>query len=165
MATVSGAKQAQAKTRPRKQINKLSVAWDGFLANLCRAINDWNPEELRRERDYRDSLADHLRGYAPGARIECEYRDSGTTIDICVEWDHLFGTERVLIELKRELNTKAEYNRLVGQITDMKPDKNNIIVVLCGDTSAEWLDRLKAIYKPGWFPPTMAILVRKVRIV
>jgi hypothetical protein len=144
-------------------INNVTITWDGLLANLCRAIDDWNPEQFATERDYRDSLLAHLRSCAPGARIESEYRDSGTTADICVEWDRLLGTERVLIEMKRNLNTKAEYNRLVGQITDMKPGKNNIIVLLCGETSAEWLDRLKAIYKPSWLPPTMAILVQKIK--
>jgi hypothetical protein len=53
------------------QMNAVTVAWDGLLANLCRAINDWNPVEFQRERDYRDSLAAHLRAYAPSARIEC----------------------------------------------------------------------------------------------
>jgi hypothetical protein len=64
--------------------------------------------------------------------------------------------------LKRNLNSKAEFNRLVGQIIDLRPSENNVIVVLCGDTSAEWLDRLKATFKPSWLPPTLAILVQKV---
>jgi hypothetical protein len=144
------------------QINMLTVAWDGLLANLCRTIDSWKSEEFQRERDYRDSLAAHLRACAPGARIECEYRHLGTTADICVEWDGLLSTERVLIEMKRNLVHKAEFNRLVGQITDLRPGENNIIVVLCGETSPEWLNRLKATFKPSWLPPTMAILARKM---
>jgi len=144
-----------------RNLNKVTVAWDGLLANLCRAIGKWEPEDFPRERDYRDSLAAHLRVYAPDARIECEYRHLGTTADICVEWDGFISTERVLIELKRNLNSKSEFNRLVGQIADLKPDRTNIIVVLCGETSAQWLDRLKATFKPSWLPPTLAILVRE----
>ena len=44
-----------------RNLNKVTVAWDGLLANLCRAIGKWEPEDFPRERDYRDSLAAHLR--------------------------------------------------------------------------------------------------------
>ena len=142
------------------QMNHLTVAWDGLLANLCQVIDKWKPKEFRRELDYRDSLADHLRLSAPAARIECEYRHLGTTVDISVEWDGFVSTERILIELKRNLNNKTKYTRLVGQIVDMKPNENNIIVVLCGETSDQWLGRLRGTFKPSWLPPTVAILVQ-----
>jgi hypothetical protein len=144
------------------QITKASVAWDGILANIYRLIDDWNPEEFEREREYRDSLAAYLRECAPSARIECEYRHLGTTIDIYVELDGFLGTHRVLIELKRNLTVKAEYNRLVGQIEDMVPAKHNIVIALCGDTSAGLFDRLKATYKTSVYPePNVAIVCKK----
>jgi hypothetical protein len=143
------------------RINKVTVAWDGLLANLCRVICKWQPQDFPRERDYRDSLTAYLRANAPGARIECEYRHLGTTADISVEWDGFISTERVLIELKRNLNSKSEFNRLVGQIADLRPHQTPIIVVLCGETSPQWLDRLKATFKPSWLPPALAIIVRE----
>lgn len=148
-----------------RKITKATVAWDGLLANLCRAIDGWSPQDFRREAEYRDSLASHLKECAPDARIECEYRHLGTTTDIHVEWDGFVGSDHVFIELKRNLTQKSNLNRLVGQIEDLKPDKHNIIIVLCGETAARMLDRLKAKYK-GWAPsimprPSTAIVPKK----
>jgi hypothetical protein len=71
------------------------------------------------------------------------------------------ATHHVLIELRRNLTLKAEYNRLVGQINDMMPGKHNIVVVLCGETSADLLDRLKATYRPSIFPePNIALFAK-----
>jgi hypothetical protein len=43
------------------KITKASLAWDGLLANLCRAIMAWNPSAFSKEAEYRDSLAAYLR--------------------------------------------------------------------------------------------------------
>lgn len=128
-------------------ITKASVAWDGLPANIGRAIAAWSPGDLHTEAQYRNSLASHLRECAPGARVECEYRHLGTTVDIYVEWDGLISTDEAFLELKRNLRTKSEFNRLVGQIDDLRPGKHMVIVVLCGETSPTWLGRLKARYK------------------
>lgn len=137
------------------RITKAKVAWDGLLANLCRAINEWTPQDFQSERQYRDSLAAHIRECAPDARVVCEYRHLGTTTDIYVEWEGFLGSGHVFIELKRDLIRKSEFNRLVGQITDLRPEKHNIIVVLCGKTAPDMLARLKAVCKE-WPPSVIA---------
>jgi hypothetical protein len=135
------------------KITKLSLAWDGLVANLSRAIESWNPPNFHKETEYRDSLAAHLKECAPDARIEIEYRHLGTTTDIYFKVDGMFGTHKAFIELKRNLTQKSELDRLIGQTEHLKPRKNNvIIIVLCGDTAPALLDRLKEQYKPhlGW---------------
>jgi hypothetical protein len=134
-----------------KKISKATVAWEGLQARVRHVVEDWNPGELRTEREYRDSLVVCLRECGPDAHIECEYRHLGTTIDILVQWDGIVSGDQVFIELKRNLTQKAELNRLVGQIDDLQPENHNIIIVLCGFTSPALLDRLKAKYK-GWSP-------------
>jgi hypothetical protein len=135
------------------KITRLSLAWDGLVANLCRAINRWNPPELGKETEYRDSLAAHLKECAPDARIQIEYRHLGTTTDIYFECDGVFGSHKAFIELKRNLTQKSQLDRLIGQTEHLKPRKNNvIIIVLCGDTAPGILDRLREQYKAhlGW---------------
>lgn len=135
------------------KITWLTLAWDGLVPNLCRAINDWNPLELAKEFEYRDSLVTHLRQRAPDARIQTEYRHLGTTVDIYFEIDGFFGVHKAYIELKRNLHQKAELDRLIGQTEHLKPRQNNVvIIVLCGDTTPALLDRLKEQYKAylGW---------------
>lgn len=43
---------------------------------------------------------------------------------------------------------KAQLDRLVGQIECLEPQKNWIIVVLCGDTNPALTTRFKERYKP-----------------
>ena len=100
-----------------RKISKAAVAWEGLLARVCHVIEDWNPAELKSEREYRDSLASYIRECAPEAHIECEYRHLGTTIDILVQWDGILSGDQVFIELKRNLIKKTEFNRLVGKLT------------------------------------------------
>jgi hypothetical protein len=42
---------------------------------------------------------------------------------------------------------KTQLDRLVGQVESLKPDKNNIVVVLCGDTNPTLISRFKEKYR------------------
>jgi hypothetical protein len=145
-----------------KKINKATVAWEGLKSRVCYVIKDWTPGDLKNERAYRDSLAEYIQECAPEAHIECEYRHLGTTIDIFVKWKGIFSDDQIFIELKRNLTQKTEFNRLVGQIEDLQPEKHNVIIVLCGTTSPALLNRLKEKYQ-SWSPsmltkPSTAII-------
>lgn len=111
---------------------------------------EWQPEDLPSELKYRDSLIAFLRERLKNekAKIEREYRHSGTTTDIYVQMSNWFsGTTEVFLEIKRDLNQKTKLNRLVGQIEDLKPKKNHVLVVLCGETDPALLTRLKEQYQ------------------
>lgn len=51
--------------------------------------------------------------------------------------------ERIGIELKKDLQTKKERNRLDGQLKDFLRAYKKIIIVLCGDTNPQELDEIK----------------------
>jgi hypothetical protein len=78
--------------------------------------------------------------------VEKEYRHKGTTIDIYVKQRGLFSTKEVAIELKRNFTQKAQLDRLIGQLEILEPKRNNVIVVLCGETSQALVDRLTRQY-------------------
>lgn len=137
------------------KITKGTVAWDGLMANLVRAIEAWIPMDYQKELEYSDSLASYLRECAPNAHIEREYRHLGSTIDIRVQWTGFWGTDDVFIELKRNLRQKSQLDRLVGQIEGLQPGKHKIIIVLCGETAPALLDRLVTKYKDHWFSLTV----------
>src|SRR5215471_17173706 len=111
------------------------------IANLIK--KDWHPGALESELKYKQSLAAFLRNQLKGATVETEYRHLGTTTDIYVKVPGFFSATGVLIELKRNLTQKAHLDRLIGQLILLKPSKNNIIVILCGETNPALLDRLK----------------------
>jgi hypothetical protein len=115
--------------------------------SVLKAVNRWQCEPLPKESKYRDALTTYLREELKDAKVEPEYRHLGTTTDIFVKQAGFFGSSEVFVELKRNLNSKTEFDRLVGQIEGLEPKKNFIIVVLCGETKPGLLARLQEKYK------------------
>jgi hypothetical protein len=125
------------------------------LESAIKLIEEWQPGELPSEAKYRDSLAAFFRARLGKATVETEYRHHGTTTDIFVKQPGLvFGDTEVFVEMKRNLVSKTELDRLVGQIERLNPKKTHIIVLLCGETKPELADRLKEQYRDylwsGW---------------
>jgi hypothetical protein len=116
------------------------------IETCVKLIKEWHPEVLPAELKYRNSLIAFLRNRLSNVQMETEYRHGGTTIDIYVKQSAFFGPREIFIEIKRNLQHKAQLDRLVGQIESLTPKKSNIIVVLCGDTSPALLRRLKERY-------------------
>jgi hypothetical protein len=115
---------------------------------ILKLVQEWQPGTLGTELKYRDSLAALLREkLGEAAKIEKEYRHSGTTIDIYVKQQGFFSSSEVFIELKRNLLHKSDLDRLVGQIESLQPGRNTIIIVLCGETNPALVGRLKEKYK------------------
>jgi hypothetical protein len=116
--------------------------------NVTKLVKEWQPQVLPTELKYRDSLVTVLRGRLRDATVETEYRHSGTTIDIYVKQSGYFGgSTEVFVELKRNLLQKTELDRLVGQIESLRPGKNSIVVILCGQTNPMLASRFKEKYK------------------
>jgi len=134
------------------KLTPFSVNTGGLLPRLIQVIAEWEPGALGHERAYHRSLEEFLRERNPDATIEREYRHLGTTVDLYVEysplWARIWGEKReAFIEIKRDLKRKSDYDRLVGQIEDLDPGRNIILVILCGDTAPQWLTRLKERYR------------------
>jgi hypothetical protein len=127
------------------RLTKLGIGHRGILDTLARRLrDDWHPAALSTELAYSDALAAHLRALLPeDSRVEREYRHDGTTCDVCVRYRGMLSSDMVLIEVKRNLRRKSDYDRLVGQIEGLKPGKNSIILVLVGETDPALLGRLQ----------------------
>jgi hypothetical protein len=116
------------------------------LDSVIKSLKDWQPKALPNELKYRDSLLVHLREKLPKEKIEPEYRHLGTTTDIYVKQESFFGSSGVFVELKRNLQSKAQLDRLVGQVESLEPKKNAVLTILCGETNPALLSRLKERY-------------------
>ena len=116
------------------------------LATVFKLVKEWQPESLPTELKYRDSLAAFLRERIKDAKIETEYRHSGTTADVYVKQSGFLGSSEVFVELKRNLIQKTQLDRLIGQIHGLQPKKNKIIVVLCGEVNPAWVDRFRELF-------------------
>jgi hypothetical protein len=115
---------------------------------LVHTVRDWRPPSFKTELEYRNHLFDYLRESVPDdTRVEKEYRHSGTTLDLFLSYKGALGTStEVFFELKRNLTKKVEFDRLVGQIEGMLPDKHIVFVVLVGDLDESLVGRLKSKY-------------------
>ncbi len=132
-----------------EKIGKLDVATNGLVSAFAKLVSKWRPPVLKTEIAYSNDLADFLRQRVPDdAKIEREYRHLGTTMDLHVTWAGLLQKSELFVEVKRNLQKKPDFDRLVGQIEGMKPGKYAILIVLVGDTDSELLGRLKEKYRP-----------------
>jgi hypothetical protein len=126
------------------RITKLEITANGLLDCIEKVVNKWNPPILKNELAYSSDLAEFLRATLPtDAQIEREYRAHGTTADLWISYKGLMLKSEIFFEVKRNLKKKSDYDRLVGQIQGLIPEKNKVIVVLVGDTDVKFLDRLK----------------------
>jgi hypothetical protein len=117
--------------------------------SVLKVVKEWQPAALPGELKYRDSLTTLLRERLKAAKIETEYRHAGTTIDVYVQESGFFGPTEVFIELKRNLLHKTQLDRLVGQVESLNPNKNAVIVILCGDSNPALVARFKEKYGLG----------------
>jgi len=112
-------------------------------------INDWKPKQkYPKETDYRndlmnfllDELEEQSSGIDFGApeNIKVTKEDGRGLCDIAV------GHKQVGIELKKDLKSKSQMNRLQGQMDDYEDDyEEGVIVVLVGDVSKGVVSELR----------------------
>lgn len=120
----------------------------GTFDQVLRVIEEWHPRKAyRSEAGYRNDLIAFIRkeitrgGIWGAPERHLIQKESGRHLaDIGID-------NEIGIELKRNLKSKKELNRLVGQIEEYKDSYRYIIVVLCGETDIEKLDALRYRYK------------------
>jgi len=104
----------------------------------------WEPrKEYSREEEYRDDLLEFLRinlnrsNWLGASQYHSIQKESGRHLaDIGID-------RKVGIELKRNLKTKAEADRLVGQVKGyLREYYEGVIIVLCGSVDGDKLNYL-----------------------
>lgn len=137
------------------KISKLEVSRSGLIPAFVRLLKDWIPPKLGSETAYRYHLVEFPRSAVPeDARVEREFRHHGTTVDVYVQWKGFLQRDDVAFELKKDLQKKSDFDRLVGQIEVLDPQKHNVLVILIGNTDDALLRRLKEKYasRLDWDP-------------
>jgi hypothetical protein len=105
--------------------------------NILRAVKEWKPGPCFNEKQCKLSLYRHLKGLKSlkTKTFHLEHPVGTGFADIFVDLDDSsdFGA-KVAIELKYNLKSKPDCDRLVGQIGHYV-DVGEVVVVLCGETS------------------------------
>jgi hypothetical protein len=100
--------------------------WDSVDATIS-LLEKWNPTSCKTEKDYENSLYTYLHSALKDIQITKQYAVGRTKADLMVG-------ERIIVELKKDLSTTAQYQRLIGQITEYKGWKGAVVVLLVGKT-------------------------------
>jgi hypothetical protein len=126
------------------EITHARISWEGLLGAVTACVEKWRPSPQNKEVAYSRLLTEHLRQSLPDdAQVESEYRHAGETLDVFVRCGGMFMEDEMFIEVKRRLTRKPEFNRLVGQVSALNPDKHKILIVLIGACDIELVGRLR----------------------
>lgn len=99
-------------------------------------IRRWKPIGCKTEKDFEKSLAAYLREEMPGLEIIQQYALGRFKADIMVG-------KRLLIEIKNNLKSVNDCNRLIGQLDEYKRWEGYVIVLLTGNTCPEMRHRIE----------------------
>jgi hypothetical protein len=102
--------------------------WDpaGLVKSL---IREWRPIRCKSEKYYENSLYSFLHKRLEDIQITKQYARGRIRADLVVG-------DKVIIELKNNLNTTAKYQKLIGQMTQYKEWDGQIVILLTGSTDA-----------------------------
>ncbi len=106
-------------------LDGIKMAWNdvGYIENL---VKEWKPRACDTEKEFEKSLHDYLEKKLGAGKITKQHGEGRKRVDLAVQ-------EEVFIELKKDLKTTAQLDRLIGQIQSYSETLPNVIVVLCGE--------------------------------
>ncbi len=99
-------------------------------------IKDWKPGDCRTEKDYEKSLYTFLHKRLEDIQITKQYAKGRIHADLVVG-------DKIIIELKNNLDTTSKYQRLIGQLAEYKDWEGKVILVLAGETDPNLRKQLK----------------------
>jgi hypothetical protein len=100
--------------------------------NVRNELVAWTPVALALEKDYEDAAYRYLNDRFPKDKFERQYARGRTRADLYVDFS---DGATVAIELKRDLQDRGEYHRLIGQVWEYLTEwRVEALIVLCGDT-------------------------------
>ena len=114
-------------------------AWDSVGA-IVALIDRWTPGKCKTEKEYEKSLYVFLHEELGDLQITKQYAQGRIRADLMV-------SDKVVVELKHNLNSTAKYQRLIGQLAEYKEWRGRIVVLLVGDTDPNLRKRLSEYLK------------------
>jgi hypothetical protein len=136
----------------------------GFFNPVLNAVQQWVPSKrFRSEEGYRDDLEEYLRTVLKDYIIRPEGRNR--MVDIVVQGPGLLGLGGTVgIEIKADLQSKSEKDRLIGQLENDIQYFRQVICVLCGDTDPRLKTEIHKWVKSKTFEMRQVYVVSKSHI-
>ena len=110
--------------------------WDKF-STICNLIYKWSPKKrYRSEKGYRKDLKEYLSKVRLG-NILTGYSSLNITCEQGRTRPDLLIDDKIAVELKMNLRSKTQVDRLIGQISHYVYKGYDVIVVLVGKTKED----------------------------
>lgn len=146
------------------RIAPLSIMFGDLFQCLVRSIaSEWTPDPMGSEQEYQEDIEPFLRAVLPEeAVLAREYMHLGSKLDFYVRLQGWIRRHEIAIEMKANLRSKSEFDRLKGQLQGYEPGKNQVILILCGDTEPSYIQQLRELYRDQLedLDPSFAILTK-----
>ena len=117
--------------------------WDDADA-IVGLISKWQPKKCATEKDYEKSLYDYLHKELGDVQITRQYARGRVRADLA-------AADKVIIELKTNLDTTSKLQRLIGQLNGYESWEGRVVILLTGKTDPNLrkeLDRFIKKYEP-----------------
>lgn len=99
-------------------------------------IKKWKPKGCKTEKQYEVSLYDFMHSELQEVQVTKQFAKGRIRADIVVG-------DKVIVELKNNLDTTSKYQRLIGQLVEYEAWDGDIVILLCGKTDPNLLKDLK----------------------
>jgi hypothetical protein len=139
-------------------VGKMQFSWDapGAVAGL---IQKWTPPEFKSEGEYEKDLYGYLHDNLNGIEVTRQFGSSRSRVDICVG-------RKVFVELKKDLDSTAKLQRLLGQLQLYAKEKwEFVLLVVVGQADKNLLaqakEGLEKIGRDSWALSDNWRLIRK----
>jgi len=112
---------------------------------LTSLFDKWHPRNCKNEKDYENSLHFFLIKKLKGHQITKQYAIGRFRADLVID-------NRLIIEIKYNLDTPGKYRSLLGQLAEYKQWGGRVILLLVGKTDPDLRERLTSyLEKEGFY--------------
>lgn len=101
------------------------------LRDVLALVEKWRPRNCKTEKDYERSLFNHLQKNLEKSDVIKQYAVGRIRGDIVID-------KKILIEIKKDLDSMSQYQRLKGQIDDYgRQWDGRVVIIFCGEVQRD----------------------------
>jgi hypothetical protein len=144
-----------SRSKTMQLLDLMAYEFDAPSA-IRKALDRWAPSKLETEKQYEGSLYAflHKEFDSPSINISIQFGAGRNKADIRIG-------DSATIELEKDLNSAAQYERLVGQIEQYRKWKGKIFIVLVGKSKPNLTKKLIQEGKGDDFSDEKFIVIEK----
>jgi len=120
--------------------DKIKFHMGDSVGFVTKKMESWEPKKCKTEKDYEKSLYQFLHDELGDLQVTKQYAKGRIRADLMIG-------DKVIIELKHNLDTTGKYQRLIGQISEYKEWDGRVIILLTGETDMNLRKQLDAFIK------------------